>query len=80
VIIRGVPSSDNYQCEWKFLVTLEDFRKLEGREPEEYDIHRSPVEEFKYMVGLGSLIKAEPGKPTTLCVEWDITIPFAAEE
>lgn len=73
MILRGVPSTDSES--WCFLVALEDFKRLTGREPEDFDMHKSPVAEFAYMVYPYEIIKAEAGKPTTLNIEWDTQVP-----
>lgn len=74
MILTGVPSGD-YEC-WCFLVTAEDYRRVTGRDEKGWE-GRWPVGEYKYALYPSDLIKVEDGKVTTICVEFDITLPKA---
>ena len=76
MIITGVPSGD-LEC-WCFNVTAEDFKRVTGKEPDEWDQARFPKGEYKYALYPCHLIPQpddQKGKPITVCIESNITVP-----
>lgn len=72
MIVKGMASGD-MEC-WCFLVTAEDYRRITGRSEEGWEA-RYPQGDYKYALYPSDLIKVEDHVETTICVEYNITVP-----